>query len=148
MSLISSAGLGAVQEMNEIVASVDTSQRINGGNPGAEQVPREPAVSKKRKPQVVIVGGGFAGIAAAKSLNGCDADVTAYGSLTASRVVEPVRSLSRNLLGINFYQTIYRALYASFSILIRLSTILRARADPESFGSKTGRISMRSFWPR
>lgn len=31
---------------------------------------------KKRKPQVVIVGGGFAGIAAAKSLNGCDADVT------------------------------------------------------------------------
>ena len=30
----------------------------------------------KRKPRVVIVGGGFAGIAAAKSLRDCDADVT------------------------------------------------------------------------
>src|SRR6201999_4375537 len=28
------------------------------------------------KPQVVIVGGGFAGVAAAKGLRGCDADVT------------------------------------------------------------------------
>jgi NADH dehydrogenase len=43
--------------MNDIVASMDAPRR-------------------KRKPQVVIVGGGFAGIAAAKALRGCDADVT------------------------------------------------------------------------
>jgi NADH dehydrogenase len=33
-------------------------------------------MAQKRKPRVVIVGGGFAGVAAAKSLRGCDADVT------------------------------------------------------------------------
>jgi len=33
-------------------------------------------VAEKRKPRVVIVGGGFAGIAAAKALRRCDADVT------------------------------------------------------------------------
>jgi NADH dehydrogenase len=33
-------------------------------------------MAEKRKPRVVIVGGGFAGVAAAKSLRGCDADVT------------------------------------------------------------------------
>ena len=31
---------------------------------------------KSRKPQVVIVGGGFAGIAAVKALRHCKADVT------------------------------------------------------------------------
>jgi NADH dehydrogenase len=44
--------------MNDIIASVDAPRRA------------------KRKPQVVIVGGGFAGVAAAKALHGCDADVT------------------------------------------------------------------------
>jgi NADH:ubiquinone reductase (H+-translocating) len=33
-------------------------------------------MAEKRKPRVVVVGGGFPGVAAAKSLRGCDADVT------------------------------------------------------------------------
>ena len=59
--------------MNDIVASVDAPQR-GGGESKSEQVPRR--LSGKHKPRVVIVGGGFAGIAAAKSLRGDDADVT------------------------------------------------------------------------
>lgn len=71
----------------------------------------------KNKPRVVIVGGGFAGIAAAKSLRGCEADVTlidrrnhhifqpllyqvATGLLTPSEVAAPIRQLAirqRNL---------------------------------------------------
>ena len=63
------------------------------------------------KPRVVIVGGGFAGIAAAKSLRGCDVDVTlidrrnhhifqpllyqvATGLLTPSEVAAPIRQLA------------------------------------------------------
>jgi NADH:ubiquinone reductase (H+-translocating) len=63
------------------------------------------------KPRVVIVGGGFAGVAAAKSLRGCDADVTlidrrnhhifqpllyqvATGLLAASEVATPIRRLA------------------------------------------------------
>jgi choline dehydrogenase-like flavoprotein len=59
--------------MNDIVASVDAPQR-GAGESKSEQVPRR--LSGKHKPRVVIVGGGFAGIAAAKSLRGGDADVT------------------------------------------------------------------------
>jgi NADPH-dependent 2,4-dienoyl-CoA reductase/sulfur reductase-like enzyme len=54
----------------------DTPRRAGAGDSKADEVPRRPSMPGKRKPQVVIVGGGFAGIAAAKSLRGCDADVT------------------------------------------------------------------------
>jgi NADH:ubiquinone reductase (H+-translocating) len=37
-------------------------------------------MAEKRKPRVVIVVGGFAGVAAAKLLPGCDADVTLIDS--------------------------------------------------------------------
>jgi NADH dehydrogenase len=60
--------------MNDNVASVDSSQRGGAGESKSEQVLRRP--SGKYKPRVVIVGGGFAGVAAAKSLRGCHADVT------------------------------------------------------------------------
>jgi NADH dehydrogenase len=60
--------------MNDIVTSVDAPQRGDAGEPKSGQVPRRP--SSPGKHRVVIVGGGFAGIAAAKSLRGCDADVT------------------------------------------------------------------------
>ena len=71
----------------------------------------------KQKPRVVIIGGGFAGIAAAKALRGCDAEVTlidrrnhhifqpllyqvATALLTPSDVAAPIRQLAtrqRNL---------------------------------------------------
>jgi NADH:ubiquinone reductase (H+-translocating) len=60
--------------MSDIVGSVDAPQRGGAGESKSEQVPRR--LSGKHKPRVVIVGGGFAGVAAAKSLRGCDADVT------------------------------------------------------------------------
>jgi NADPH-dependent 2,4-dienoyl-CoA reductase/sulfur reductase-like enzyme len=59
--------------MNDIVASVDAPQRGGAGESKSEQVPRR--LSGKPKPRVVIVGGGFAGIATAKSPRGGDADV-------------------------------------------------------------------------
>ena len=60
--------------MNEVVACVDAPQRGVAGESKSEQVPRR--LSGKHKPRVVIVGGGFAGIAPAKSLRSCDADGT------------------------------------------------------------------------
>ncbi len=60
--------------MNTVVASVDVPQRPGAGDSKPEQVPRQSSMAEKRKPRVV--GGGFAGVAAAKSLRGCDADVT------------------------------------------------------------------------
>jgi len=67
--------------------------------------------SGERRPRVVIVGGGFAGLAAAKSLGGCDADVTlidrrnhhifqpllyqvATALLAPSEVATPIRKLA------------------------------------------------------
>src|SRR5882757_1391659 len=61
--------------MNDIGASPDASRGAGAGDSKADEVPRRPSMPGKRKPQVVIVGGGFAGVAAAKSLRGCDADV-------------------------------------------------------------------------
>jgi hypothetical protein len=60
--------------MNDVVASGDAPQRGGAGESTSQQVPRR--LSGKDKPRVVIVGGGLAGIAAAKSLRGCEADVT------------------------------------------------------------------------
>jgi NADH:ubiquinone reductase (H+-translocating) len=60
--------------MNDIVSSVDAPRRGGAGESKSEQVPRR--LSGKHKPRVVIVGGGFAGIVAPKSLRGCDANVT------------------------------------------------------------------------
>jgi len=60
--------------MSDIVASVDAPQHGGAGESKSEQVHRR--LSGKHKPRVAIVGGGFASIAAAKSLRGCDADVT------------------------------------------------------------------------
>jgi flavin-dependent dehydrogenase len=60
--------------MNDIVSSVDAPRRGGAGESNSEQVSRR--LSGKHKPRVVIVGGGFAGIVAPKSLRGCDADVT------------------------------------------------------------------------
>jgi NADH dehydrogenase len=74
-------------------------------------------MTEKQKPRVVIIGGGFAGIAAAKALRGCDAEVTlidrrnhhifqpllyqvATALLTPSDVAAPIRQLAtrqRNL---------------------------------------------------
>ncbi|MDB5408167.1 MAG: putative dehydrogenase, partial [Rhodospirillales bacterium] len=62
--------------MNNVVASVDAPRRPGAVDSKPEQVPRQSSMAEKRKPRVVIVGGGFAGVAAAKSLRGCDADVT------------------------------------------------------------------------
>src|SRR5882762_6908450 len=59
--------------MNDIFPSEHAPQRVGAGESKSEQVPGRP--SGKHKPRVVIVGGGFAGVAAAKSLRGCDADV-------------------------------------------------------------------------
>jgi len=60
--------------MNEIVASAGAPQRGGAGESKSEQVPRR--LCGNHKPRVVIVGSGFAGIAAAKSLRGCETDVT------------------------------------------------------------------------
>jgi NADH dehydrogenase len=62
--------------MNNVIASMDTPQRRGAGDSKLEQVPRQSSTAEKRKPRVVIVGAGFAGVAAAKSLRGCNADVT------------------------------------------------------------------------
>src|SRR5882757_6315418 len=95
--------------MNDIFPSVHASQRGGADESKPEQVPRRP--SGKHKPRVVIVGGGFAGVAAAKSLRGCDADVTlidrrnhhifqpllyqvATALLTPSDVAAPIRRLA------------------------------------------------------
>jgi NADH dehydrogenase len=95
--------------MNDIFPSVDAPQRSGAGESKSEQVPRRP--SGKHKPRVVIVGGGFAGVAAAKSLRGCDADVTlidrrnhhifqpllyqvATALLAPSEVAAPIRRLA------------------------------------------------------
>jgi NADPH-dependent 2,4-dienoyl-CoA reductase/sulfur reductase-like enzyme len=60
--------------MIDSAASVEAPQRGGAGESKSEQVLRR--LSEKHKPRVVSVGGGFAGIAAAKSLRGCYADVT------------------------------------------------------------------------
>jgi NADH dehydrogenase len=97
--------------MNNFVASVDAPQRPGGGESEPEPIPRQPSMAEKRKPRVVIVGGGFAGIAAARSLRGCDADVTlidrrnhhifqpllyqvATALLAPSEVATPIRRLA------------------------------------------------------
>ena len=75
-------------------------------------------MAEKPKPRVVIVGGGFAGVAAAKALRGCDADVTlidrrnhhifqpllyqvATALLAPSDVATPIRQLASTLLVID-----------------------------------------------
>jgi NADH:ubiquinone reductase (H+-translocating) len=95
--------------MNDIFPSEHAPQRGGAGEAKSEQVPRRP--SEKYKPRVVIVGGGFAGVAAAKSLRGCDADVTlidrrnhhifqpllyqvATALLAPSEVATPIRQLA------------------------------------------------------
>src|ERR1700751_2609636 len=62
--------------MEDSVKSVDSPARAGTVDSKSQQVPRRPSMPGKGKPQVVIVGGGFAGVAAAKALRGCDADVT------------------------------------------------------------------------
>src|SRR5882762_3771888 len=95
--------------MNDIFPSEHAPQRVGAGESKSEQVPGRP--SGKHKPRVVIVGGGFAGVAAAKSLRGCDADVTlidrrnhhifqpllyqvATALLAPSEVATPIRQLA------------------------------------------------------
>ena len=58
----------------DIVASVDAPRRGGAGESKSEQVPRR--LCGNHEPRVLIVGSGFAGIAAARSLRGCGTDVT------------------------------------------------------------------------
>ncbi len=51
--------------MNDIVSSADAPQRGGAGESKSEQVPRR--LCGNHEPRVLIVGSGFAGIAAAKS---------------------------------------------------------------------------------
>jgi len=98
--------------MNEIIASGDASRGASAGDGKSEVVSRQAAGQAGHRPRVVILGGGFAGIAAAKALSGCDADVTLidrrnhhifqpllYQVATAlvgpSDVAAPIRQLAR-----------------------------------------------------
>src|SRR6201987_3206168 len=97
--------------MEDSVKSVDSPARAGTVDSKSQQVPRRPSMPGKGKPQVVIVGGGFAGVAAAKALSGCDADVTlidrrnhhifqpllyqvATALLAPSEIATPIRQLA------------------------------------------------------
>jgi NADH dehydrogenase len=95
--------------MNDSATALEPTQHDSARESPSEQIPKEP--SEKRKPRVLIIGGGFAGVAAAKSLRGCDADVTlidrrnhhifqpllyqvATALLAPSEVATPIRRLA------------------------------------------------------